>query len=314
MPDPNRTTDHSRPSSNTPTRPAQHNRSAVVGAPDQRVDGLLPSLDPGLTLLDIETDRNVPVVHALVCDHLIDASGPAFWVDAKGYATTATLTQIAPSRRLLDRIHVARGFTAYQHFSALADLPAAVNAHVKAATTIDPFGQRDSDETDEDTPPTPTLIVAPAVDALYRADDTLGDTQVRRLLTRSLARLHQYADAYDVPVLCTRTEGDALTEPIEAAATHHYTCESTRMGPRITGEDFEPQWYPVAGGDAYQTTLAYWADLLAARADQAGHQPASPSSPSLPGDDTDDQATTAPTRQPGAPLLEAWAGQPGREP
>ncbi|QLH79671.1 hypothetical protein HZS55_21280 [Halosimplex rubrum] len=274
---------------------------------------MLPSLDPGLTLLDTDTDRSVPVVHAVVCDHLLDASGPAFWIDAQGYATTATLTQIAPSQRLLDRIHVARGFTAYQHFSALADLSGAVNAHVKAATTTDAFGQRDATD-DTDTQPTPALIVAPAVDALYRADDTLGDAQVRRLLARSLARLRQYADAYDVPVLCTRTEGDALTDPIEAAATHHYTCESTRMGPRITGEEFEPQWYPVAGGDAYQTTLAYWADLLAARAEGTGHQPATPSSPSMDTDDSEGQVTTAPARQPDTPLLATWAGQPGRGP
>jgi len=304
-------TDAPRRRSDTLTRPAEHNRSAVADAPAKHVDGLLPSLDPGVTLLDIEADRNIPTVHALVCDHLLDADGPAFWVDAQGYATTATLARIAPSRRLLNRIHVARGFTAYQHFSALADLPAAVNAHVKASTTTDAFRQRDVDATvDEDPHPEPALVVAPAIDALYRADDTLGDAQTRRLLARSLARLRQYADAYDVPVLCTRTKQDALTEPIEAAAAHHYTCETTRMGPRITGEGFEPQWYPVAGGDAYQTTLAYWADLLAVRADQAGVQPDTPS-PSL---DTnmDDQITTAPTRQAGASLLEAWAGQPGR--
>jgi hypothetical protein len=202
--------------STTPTRPAHHNRSTVAGNADQHVDGLLPSLDPGVTLLDIETDRNVPVVHALVCDHLLQTSGPAFWVDAQGYATTATLTQIAPSRRLLDRIHVARGFTAYQHFSALADLPAAVNDYVKMATTTDPFRHHDEAADDEEPQPTQSLVVDPAVDALYRADDTLGDAQTHRLLARSLARLRQYADAYDVPVLCTRTEGDALTDPIES--------------------------------------------------------------------------------------------------
>jgi len=304
-------TDAPRRRSDTPTRPAEHNRSAVAGAPDQHVDGLLPSLNPGVTLVDIEADRNVPIVHAMVCDHLLGADGPAFWVDAQGYATTATLAQIAPSRRLLNRIHVARGFTAYQHFSALADLPEAVNAHVKAATTTDAFRQRDANRTDDEDPhPEPGLIVAPAVDALYRADDTLGDAQTRRLLARSLARLRQYADAYDVPVLCTRTKQDTLTESIEAAATHQYRCETTRMGPRITGEDFEPQWYPVAGGSAYQTTLAYWADLLAARADQAGVQPDTPS-PSLDAD-MDDQITTAPAHQTGPSLLETWAGQPGR--
>jgi len=56
-----------------------------------------------------------------VLDHLLLHDGPAFWVDANGHATTATLAQISPSQRLLDRIHVARGFTAYQHYGAVCD-------------------------------------------------------------------------------------------------------------------------------------------------------------------------------------------------
>jgi len=65
------------------------------------------------------------VLQSLVLDHLLLHNGPAFWVDANGHATTTTLAQIAPSHRLLNRIHVARGFTAYQHYGAVCDLPTA---------------------------------------------------------------------------------------------------------------------------------------------------------------------------------------------
>ena len=62
-------------------------------------------------------------------DHLLLHDGPAFWVDANGHATTTVLAQIAPSRRLLDRIHIARGFTAYQHYGAVCNLPGGESVH-----------------------------------------------------------------------------------------------------------------------------------------------------------------------------------------
>jgi len=61
---------------------------------------LLPQLDDGITLLDVEGGRGVPILQSLVLDHLLLLhDGPAFWVDANGHATTATLAQISPSQR-----------------------------------------------------------------------------------------------------------------------------------------------------------------------------------------------------------------------
>jgi phage FluMu gp28-like protein len=53
---------------------------------------------------------------------------------------------------------------------------------------------------------TPSLIVAPAVDVQYHADDTLGDRHADTLQARILARLASDADGYDIPVLVTRNE------------------------------------------------------------------------------------------------------------
>ena len=41
------------------------------------------------------------------------------------------------------------------------------------------------------------------------------------------------------------------------------------MGPRFTGEDFETLIYPT-DGTYYQTTFAYWHQLLRTRAKQVG--------------------------------------------
>ena len=87
------------------------------------------------------------------------------------------------------------------------------------------------------------------------------------------------------------------------------------MGPRILGEDFETLVYPVDDGAYYQTTFAYWRQLLEARAAQVGVEPA-PTAPSTPTPNgvgsgvTVDRESVAVEAD---PLLDAWtAGAGGR--
>lgn len=149
-----------------PTRGADRNRSLADRADPAAAEMLLPSLDDGLTLLDVEGGRGVPVLQSLVLDHLLLHDGPAFWIDADGHATTTTFARIAPSQRLLDRIHVARGFTAYQHYGAVRDLSTAVNQSIQRSTSDAGTRDRRPPGRDDDTSPhTPSLIVAPALDA-----------------------------------------------------------------------------------------------------------------------------------------------------
>nr|WP_244605440.1 hypothetical protein [Halorhabdus rudnickae] len=216
-----------------PTRGADRNRTLADQADPATDEMLLPSLSDGITLLDVEGGRGVPILQSLVLDHLLLNDGPAFWVDANGHATTTTLAQIAPSQRLLNRIHVARGFTAYQHYGAVCDLPTAVNKSIQISTTDAGAAGRGEPSRDEDTSPhTPALIVAPAIDVQYRADDTLGESHAKTLQARTLARLATYGDGYDIPVLVTRNERNEFTEPVATVADHHLECEQTRMGHR----------------------------------------------------------------------------------
>jgi hypothetical protein len=215
---------------------------------------------------------------------------------------------------LLNRIHVARGFTAYQHYGAVCDLPTAVNKSIQMSTTDAGAAGRGEPSRDEDTSPhTPALIVAPAVDAQYRADDTLGETHAGTLQARTLARLATYAEGYDIPVLVTRNERNEFTEPVATVADHHLECEQTRMGPRVVGEEFETLVYPVDDGAYYQTTFAYWRQLLAARATQVGVEPTTPA-PSTPTPEgvgtgvTADGETVSATAD---PLLDAWTATGG---
>ncbi|WP_425438192.1 hypothetical protein [Natronorubrum halalkaliphilum] len=298
------------------TRGADRNRDLVKRADPASDDLLLPSLEDGITLLDIDGNRGVPILQSLVLDHLLLHDGAAFWVDGNGHATTTALARIAPSQRLLDRINVARGFTAYQHYGAICALPKAMNRSIQQSTTDSNASRQRRANRDEASSHTPSLLVVPAVDVQYRSDETLRGTQAETLQARTLARLATYAEGYDIPVLVTRSRNDEFTASIETAADRHLRCEQTRMGPRFVGDEFETLVYPVGDGTYYQTTFAYWQQLLSARAKQLGIEPVTPSASaeSAGGVGAGVTAGGETTTLSVNPLLDAWtaAGTGGR--
>ena len=285
----------------------RNQRLARDGVPDSG-DVLLPSLDDGLTMLDIEGKRAVPVVQSLVLDHLLTADGPAFWVDAMGHATTSVFARLVPSRRMLDRINVARAFTARQHFAAVQSLRSRINDHIQETTVVDTeTARRNPQQVDAgEATHLPAILVAPAVGELYRSADSLTETEGTRLLARALARMSRYATAYDVPVLVMRGDDDAFGAVIDAAADHHIECEQTRMGPRFVAEDFETLVYPVEDGEYYQTTFAYWQHVLQARAAQHGIAPAPPSGPGEATGNTSGPGVEETSSMTTGPLRDAW--------
>ena len=211
----------------------------------------LPRLSPGIQLLETPA-RAIGPLQTLVLDTLMADGGEAVWIDAHNYGTSVYLAEVAPSPRLLERVHIARGFTPYQHQSLVAD---AVEA-VTEATSV---------------------IVAPAFDALYREADVRGN-EPSEMLLQSLSRLARYAREWEIPVLLTRVATDRFSAPIEHAARDTIEVEQTNFGPRFVGADFETLVYH-SNAQTLQTTLTYWARILQARQplhEQSANQAASP--------------------------------------
>lgn len=199
----------------------------------------LPELEAGIRLLDVEdAERATGPLHSLVLDHLFMNDGNAVWVDAGGHAVSQSLASLAPNGRTLDRIAVARGFTAHQHYELVRQLPERV---------------------DEDT----SLVVCPALDHFYRETETYAD-EGEDLFLRALATVAGVADRYDVPVLVTRSKRDSFSDPLTAAAADTIRCEQTKFGPRFVGDDFETLVYPMEDG-MVQTTLTFWRRVLDVR-------------------------------------------------
>lgn len=194
----------------------------------------LPSVEPGVTNLETE-DSNRGPLQALVLEQLFGSRQRVCWVDSRGTGTTTSLDRLAPRRRLLDRIDIARGFTAYQHHR----LVEAACERVRG----DEYG----------------LLVLPAFDHLYRSDD-LQESAARRLVASLTPRLAELTRETDTPILLTKCGSEGPAKPLERLVDRTLTCEQTRFGPRFVGDDHETLVYHDAGG--FQTTLAYWARLL----------------------------------------------------
>ena len=202
----------------------------------------LPTLSDQCYLLETGEATTGPL-QSLVLDYLLLNEGDAYWVDAAGHARADTLARIAPSNRLLERINVARGFTAYQH-------AALVN--------------RVTDFVDEET----GIVVAPAVDAMYRSDDIRGPDSEAMLRT-TVERLSTLCQSHGTPVILTCRQRDDLSASVAEHVEDVIRCESTQFGPRFVGDGFETLVYPT--GDGYvQTTLAFWKHVLTTRAETNG--------------------------------------------
>ena len=197
----------------------------------------LPSLDPGVTLLEVD-DRATGALHSLVLDHLLVDDGAAVWVDARDNGTTRPLARIAPNLRLLERVSIARAFTPWQHQALLRDLRESL-----------------ADET--------SLVVAPAFDWFYRSDD-LSETEGERLCAAASSLVATVAERERVPVVLTRTAGTPFAAELLDVVDDVVRCEVTAFGPRFAGDDFETLVYPHDDG-TLQTTLSYWQQVLATR-------------------------------------------------
>lgn len=205
----------------------------------------LPELDAGLVLLELDgaVER---AVHALAVDHVLQSGGDACWIDPGTNAQTDPLVELAPSDRILDRITVARGFTAFQHLELLRSLPEFCTASTE-------------------------LIVVPAVDRYYRADGLLAD-EGREMLLSGIAALAGIAREQEIPVVLTRAAADEFSQPVAAAAERTIACERTPFGPRFRTDGEETLVYPVDGGRWVQTTISFWERILAVRASAASER------------------------------------------
>ncbi|MDZ7701212.1 MAG: hypothetical protein U5J98_03640 [Halobacteriales archaeon] len=193
----------------------------------------VPALEPGVTLLRGGPDA----LHRLAVAELARGRRSALWVDPGRAVSTYALYDLAPSRRTLSGLRIARAFTAYQHHALVREL-------VRRAT------------------PRTQLVVLPGVGDLYR-DDDVPDYEREALFEAAVSVAAGLADSLSVPVLVADDGGDALTAIAADHADAEVEVEPTAMGLAFRGAGFETLGY--WGRGYWQTTIPYWVDLFGAR-------------------------------------------------
>lgn len=189
----------------------------------------VPDLAPGITRL--RADPGTTALHRVACAALATATGPAYWVDARNRASTRALYAAAPDRLSLERLRIARAFTAHQHHSLVCELERRAAADA-------------------------SLVVVPAMPALYR-DDALLAGEGEALFRASVKALLRLRRRHDLPILVAHAPDadDAFADLLAACADRELTCEETRAGLRFPGGD-ETRGYDA--GRHAQATLAGW--------------------------------------------------------
>lgn len=199
-------------------------------------DRTVPDVEPGLTVLQTEHHHS-GAVHSVARRAIQQTNGPVYWLDARNTASTYALHELFSNDRALDRIQIARAFTAYQHYSLAEDVLNRIS-------------------------PRAGCLIVPNLASLYRDDDVPGyDSEA--LLEAAATALAELGRAYEIPVLASLggpadSSAGLVTEPADTVIT----AERTSLGYRFEGPDFETDVY---WADSYwQTTIPYWVDLLGA--------------------------------------------------
>ena len=192
----------------------------------------VPALEPGVTLLS----GGPTALHRIVVSELAGGRTEALWVDPGMAVSVYALYDLAPSKRALAGLRVARAFTAYQHHSLVRELPRRASARTE-------------------------LVVLPGVADLYR-DDDVPDYERGELFSAALAVCTGLADSLSVPVVVSDDGDDDLSALAADYADAEVAAESTDQGLAFRGAGFETLGY--WGRDYWQTTIPYWVELFGA--------------------------------------------------
>jgi hypothetical protein len=198
-----------------------------------------PDLEPGLNLL--WAPPRSTALHHVALSALHEVDGLGIWIDARDTASTSVLHDLA-TPLTLDRLRIARSWTAYQHHELVRQLPGVIDA-----------------KTD--------LLVLPAVASLYE-DDDVPSPEDRQYLSSTLAILEELAKALDLSILMSTPVSGEFPSLVQDHADYEIEFEPTPLGYRFEAEDFETTVY--WGDGWWQTTIPYWVELLGA----VGEQPA----------------------------------------
>ncbi|MFB6145672.1 MAG: hypothetical protein ABEJ99_04175 [Candidatus Nanohaloarchaea archaeon] len=195
------------------------------------IEPRLPELEKGWNLVNADN-----ALQQLISEEISYSNRKAVWIDTGNHASTYRLA--SHGEEMLEKITIARAFTAYHHHTLCEKL---------------------KEEIDEKT----GLVVLTSINQLYE-DENIPWKEAEQLFDSALESLESSTRANNLKVLLTTADGK-LAFRLQGRIDNHIRISKTSHGNRYSSDGFKTKFYRENG--YLQTTLAYWESMEVMRWD-----------------------------------------------
>lgn len=187
-----------------------------------------PQLEKGVNI--VEKPGKLPVFQSLISSELGGKNASAVWIDTGNESSTYALTNFG-GQELLEKVHVGRAFTPFQHHSIVQQLGGFIR---------------------EDT----ELLVLPNISQLYISGQ-LRAWEAEELFQETWEKILELQEKHGLKVLVSIPDTDSgLNYAVIGDADNRITVEQTGQGWKYESESFDQHAYRENG--LLQTTMMYW--------------------------------------------------------
>lgn len=206
----------------------QNRNEAQKRREPEKVIQTSPEVVRGINL--IRKPEKLPAFQVLVAKELEGKQASAVWIDARNESSTYAISSIG-SQELLEKVHVGRAFTPFQHNNLIRDL--------------EEFIQEDTE-----------LLVLPNVTFLYE-DGQANEWEARELFESTWSKIKEVQEKYDLKVLTSLPpKYDDFDYILEAEKDNEIEVQPTDSGLRYDSDEYDHLVYHDSGG--LQTTIPFW--------------------------------------------------------
>lgn len=190
----------------------------------------VPDLKKGIN--NLKKPEEVPGFQALTAGEIAGKQASAVWIDARNESSTYALSSMA-GPRLLDKVHIGRAFTPFQHNQLVSHL----NEFIMADTE---------------------LLIIPNITLLYETGQT-SDWESRELFEHSVSKIREVQEEHNLKVLTSVTGGELkLRHKIEALTDQEVRIDLTSQGVKYSGNGYQQMSYSEDG--VLQTTIPLYCE------------------------------------------------------
>ncbi|PSG99079.1 MAG: hypothetical protein BRC29_03055 [Nanohaloarchaea archaeon SW_7_43_1] len=178
----------------------------------------------------MQKPEKLPVFQSLIAFELEKENTSAIWIDSKNESSTYAL-QSCGSPKILEKVHIGRAFTPFQHHRLVNQLEDFINENTE-------------------------LLVLPNIDFHY-LDGQVKKWEAEELFQETWEKILKLQEENDLKVLVSlSSKNSGLSYAVICDSQNKIKVEATEQGWKYDSENFEQ--YTYQDGREVQTTIPYW--------------------------------------------------------